>query len=416
MRKRERQSRRAPSLAAAIALAGNPSALATLLGVTPSTVRRWVARGITPGGTKLLEGLRERLRAQEDEEKNKRQTFDLLLKLAGERSIDHQKEARREGKDYKWKAGDKPTKRGREGVRAGPRTSGFQWVLRVEKMLTEGLIVEIAMWLSSKRRRFPLWQASMVVSEYSKRKFMNTGSNSLEAKNLLFQVAAVPESGDFLTNEIVATRRSESLADARDDLVAKMEEALEEGSLVYIHEVTLFNYRMRTEKERLAWESGKRMGRKRRAKRRKKQSAVSDRRSAGAGKKEKAWPKTPTSKKSSKRSKPSASTATKSKQSKKTRAKATSKKPAVSRSKSVSTRSRRTGLSLRQASEKLSVRKTSVSRSQVTTSKKFTKKPKSSSARSKSRATSKTQAVTRGGTKTKTKKTKTKKTKTTRRS
>jgi len=346
-------------------------------------VRRWIASGITPGGTRLLGELRDRLKAQDSEERNKRQTFDLLLKLAGERSIEHQEQALKEGKPYKWNAGDKPTARAREGVRAGPRTSGFQWVKRVQKMLTEGLIVDIAVWMSSKRRRFPLWQAAMVVSEYSKRKFMNQGSNSLEAKNLLFQVPNVPESGDFLTNEVVATRRNESLSEVRDDLVAKLEDAIEEGSMVYIHEVTLFNYRMRTETERLAWESGKRMGRKRRAKRRRKPSKIQ----VVRRKKVEVWPTTSKKKKTSKKSSKPSKVSTKEKRRVKTPTKAKSKKSGESRSRNASTQSRHTGSSLPLASAKKSAPRTSGSRSRATTSKKSTKKLKSSLGRSKSRAT-----------------------------
>ncbi len=386
-RKSKAQRGAGQGLARAVALAGSPAALATLLGVRSETVRRWVREGITPKGTAKLAELRERLKYAEQEEQGKRQTFDLLLKLAGERSIEHQRQALNEGKPYKWRAGDKPKGRAREGTRAGPRTSGYQWVKAIEKMLTESLIVEIAMWITGRRKRFQFWQASMVISEYSKRKFMNSGSNSLEAKNLLLQVPNVPESGDFLANEIVATKRSASLAEVRDTLVAKLEEAIEEGSLVYIHEVTVFNYRLRTEPERLAWEAGKRSLRKKRAKRRAK-AKKSTARKSGAPRKTKVWPnpnpKKKTSKKSSKRSKALRTQATR-------QVTRPTKKPAVSRSKSASTRSRRTGSSWPPASAKKSARKTSVSRSAVTTSKKSTKKPKSSLQRPTSRkpATSK---------------------------
>lgn len=373
--------KRAPSLARAIALAGSPAALAALIGVRPATVRSWVKKGITPGGSRLLEQLRERLKLQEAEERGKRQTFDLLFKLAGER-------------------GDLRKGRSREGVRAGPRTSGYQWVMAVNEMASIFTIERIDAWIMSQRRRFPLFQAVAVATEYTKQKFKGY-------KTVMHQVPNVEESGDFAVEEQIATKRSTSLTEVRDELVSKLEDALEEGALVYIHEVTLFNYRMRTEEERMAWESGKRQARKKRAKRRaKKQSAVSDQPSAKKKAKKKTWPKTKTLVKPSKPSK-----TTKTKMSKSTKATATganlriskkSKKEGASRSKSASTRSQPTRSNSKRANAKPSRPKTSSSRSTHTTSKKSTKKPRSSLVPSKSRATSKTQAKTVRKTKAKT--------------
>jgi hypothetical protein len=302
------------------------------------------------------------------EERTKRKTFDLLFKLAGER-------------------GDLKRGRSREGTRAGPRTSGYQWVRAVGAMLTYDMIAEIDAWVVSKRRRFPFFQASALVTEYTKQKFKGY-------KVVMKQVPGEEASGDFAVEEVIATSRSAKLYDVRGQLAAKFEDALEEGALVYVHETTLFNYRLRSEEERLAWEAGKRSSRKRRAKRRltpeqkakraakaaeKKAKAAEQRAAKAVKKKEKAtWkitttaPKSKTSLKASKESMQATPPKVKVPQKK------TSAVGAL-RAKSVSTRSQTTRLNSSQAKGKASAQTTSGSLSPRTISKKSSKKQKSSS-------------------------------------
>jgi len=336
-------------LAGAVAKAGGASALARLLGVSPSTVRRWLLRGITPGGKKLLAILNERRKLMASEERTKRQTFDLLFKLAGER-------------------GELKRGRSREGTRAGPRTSGYQWVLAVNEMASIFTVEMIDAWMISHRRRFPFFQATAVTTEYTKQKFKGY-------KVVRKQVPDVEASGDFAIEEVIATSRSAKLSDVRAELTSKLEDALEEGALVYVHEVTLFNYRLRTEKERLAWEAGKRSSRKRRAKRRLTPEQKAKRAAKAAEKREASWKSKKTSKTSSKASK-------KSTRATQPKAKAPQKKTSAtgaSRARSASTRSQPTRLSSSQAKGKASARTTSGLRSLRTTSKKSSTKQKSSS-------------------------------------
>lgn len=352
-------------LASALLQAGSAAALGRLLGVRAETVRGWQRRGLTTGARKLLAELKERQKLSAAEEKGKRQTFDLLFKLAGER-------------------GDLPKGRSKEGVRAGPRTSGYQWTLGVGLMLTRDLIARIDAWLTSKRRRFPFFQAVAVATEYTKQKFK--GYQTVVMK----QVPGVEEAGDFQVLEQIATRRDTRLAVVRDELIGKLEDALEEGALVFIHEVTLFNYRQRTEEERLAWEANKRALRKRRAKRRAKRAKAAPK----ASPEEKAQSWETKSKPSASKKKPQASKTSSAKPSKAkvmtkaTVKKATSRAPkkssaaGASRSRSASTRSQTSPLSSKRASAKASVLKTSGRRSQPMTSKKSGKKQKSSLARS----------------------------------
>ena len=362
-------------LAAAILRAGSAAALGRLLGVRAETVRGWQRRGLTPGARKLLGELKERQKLHAAEEKGKRQTFDLLFKLAGERG------------DYQ-----KIKARTREGLRTGPRTSGYHWTLGVNEMLTRELIRRIDAWLTSKRRRFSHFQAVAVATEYTKQTFKGY-------KVVMKPVADQAEAaGDFAVSEQIATRRDTKLSTVRDELIAKLEESLEEGALVYIHEVTLFNYRLRTEEERLAWERTKRNLRKRRAKRRKSRRQAAPAQSSPLmaqdaktqGEKvtrptgqEKQWPKktsTIKSKKPSKKTKNKQTPATI--RSKASQALKKSSKHGVLRSKSASTRSQTTRLSSKPASVKASRPKTSALRSQRTMSKKFGTKRKSSLARS----------------------------------
>lgn len=230
----------------AIARAGSAAGLARLLGVRPETVRGWVRRGITSRGKALLAGLGERRRAQAAAEKSRRQIFDELMKASGE-------------------VGLLPVARSKQGLRAGPRTSGYQWTQAVGKMLTQELIRELDAWLTSKRRHFPLFQAVVVASEYRKESFKGykTVRSPLEGR---------AGAGDFAIEEQIATRRSTKLTEVRDELIGKLEDAIDEDSLMYVHAVTLFNYRLRTEEERKAWESGKRWNRKKKASRKQKTS------------------------------------------------------------------------------------------------------------------------------------------------
>jgi hypothetical protein len=327
MRKRE-------TLGAAIARAGSAAGLGRLLGVRPETVRRWRRQGITAGGKKLLAGLEARRAEAAKEEANKRQTFALLFKLAGER-------------------GDLRKTRSREGTRAGPRTSGYQWVWAVGQMLTHELIAELDAWMAGKRKRFPMWQAVALATEYTKQKFKGY-------KVVMKQVPDQEASGDFAVEENIATRRDTSLTVVRGEMVGKLEEAIEEGALVYIHEIALFNYRLRTEEERLAWEAGKRSARRKAAKKTK------------TKKEKKAW-----TKKKQPSKKPLNKSKAKTSKQKVAAAKKSLRKSTASRSKSASTRLQPSRSSSARASGKASVRKTSSSRSARTTSTSFSKKPKS---------------------------------------
>lgn len=377
MRKHDAASlKRGTSLAGAVAKAGSPAALARLLGVRPETVRSWQRSGITKGGQKLLAELSERQKLTRAEAKGKRQTFDLMFKLAGER-------------------GDLRRSRSKEGVRAGPRTSGYSYTRAIGEMLTHELIAEIDAWMLSRRRRFPFFQAVAVATEYTKQRFKGY-------KTVIRQVAGVEESGDFAVEEQIATRRSAKLSEVRGELTAKLEDAIEEGALVYIHEVTLHNYRLRTDEERLAWESGKRSLRRKKAKRKARKTPPS----GGAGatprvekEPKKTWPKKKPKKAST--SKNSSVTSRKKpaeKPTKVTRKKSSvlltkkSTKRGASPVKSASTRSRTTPSSSKRASVKVSRPKTFASRSPLTKSKKSTKKQKSSSRVTPKNRTSKTLA------------------------
>lgn len=354
-------------IAGAVARAGGAVALARLLGVRPETVRRWVTRGITPGGKRLLAGLDERRKLQAAEERTKRQTFALLFKLAGER-------------------GDLRKGRSREGTRAGPRTSGYQWVSAVGKMLTAELIAEIDAWLLSKRRRFPYWQASALATEYTKQKFKGY-------KVVMRQVADVEASGDFAVEEVIATSRSTKLSDVRGQLASKLEDAMEEGALVYIHEVTLFNYRLRTDEERLAWEAGKRSSRKRRAKRRLTPEQKAKRAAKAAERKEKkTWTKKTKSKTTSQTSSRESKKSTRETSPKAKGPRKKTNATVASRARNVSTRSQTTLSSSKRAKGKASTPTTFNSRSTPTTSKKSSTKPRSFSRPSAKTRTSKTQA------------------------
>lgn len=236
-------------LASAIQRAGSVKALAKLIGVSASAVQGWQRRGVSARGKAALEGLKVARKATAVAAKERKAIFDELLKLSGER-------------------GDLPDIRTSEGERNGPRTSGYYWTKRIAEMLTPGLVKEIAAWLTSKRRRgdSPVFQAVAVVSEYTKQDFRGY-------KTVMKPVEGRPEAGDFAIEEQLPTAKNKSLAVVRDELLGKLEDFIDGDVLVLVHAVTLYNYRMRTEAQRMAWESGRR--RKRWKKKQKKQRGAS---------------------------------------------------------------------------------------------------------------------------------------------
>lgn len=319
-------------LARAIGRAGSIAALARLLRVRPETVRRWQVSGVSAEGQKRLEALKAERAEGKRSELERRQIFDELFKLAGAGFTDPS------GREKKL-----PKVKTHEGVRSGPMTSGYKWLKHVGKMLTYPLIRELDAWMTSKRKRFPVWQAVVTVSEYRKEKF--TGGY----KTVRAPLGGKAEAGDFAIEDQIPTPRSTSLAEVRDVIVGKLEAAIENSALVFVHGIALFNYRVRTEAERKAWESSERRKR---------------------------W------KKKNKKPRPSSKTST-SKSSSGASKKAAKKKPSKpvpkTRVKSASSRSPSSRSTSKPGKGKASRRTTSAKPSHSATSRKSLKKPLSSS-------------------------------------
>jgi hypothetical protein len=227
------------------------SGLARAIGASESTVRRWVKNGPSKKGAErvrvFLEGEKGlRGRRREDEA-----LIALLMKQSGE-------------------VGRLPSIKTKEGVRAGPQTSGYFWQKRFGNRLSVELVRSIEAWMIGKRgsRRFPLWQATATLSEYGPGRF----GGKYPGKARLLSKGELGTSLDhvianFTPEEHLATRRSKSLSVVIDELSKELQEILETGNVAFLHGVRIVNYRFRSEEERMSWQTGKRQQKQRRRKR-----------------------------------------------------------------------------------------------------------------------------------------------------
>lgn len=208
--------------------AESSAGLARALHVSPSTIGRWKREGAPKERQQSLKKFLATEREHETAARVDRQKFLELMKLAG--NIDKL-----------------PDIRSHEKVRAGRLTSGVDYTRRFSEMLTLGVIDRIEVWAKKLKKRFPDWQLVAVVSQYGKGEHKGY-------KTVYHQIA--PEAGDFAISAEVATPRVHTIGKALDLLREQLEAMAEDASvLVYLHAVTAFNYRLRTDEESSAWET-----------------------------------------------------------------------------------------------------------------------------------------------------------------
>lgn len=295
-----RQRERDRALERAVKRAGTKRELARELGVHPSTIRRWEDDGVSDEGAKRLATLNTQRGEERERGRIERAQFLEFMKVSGE-------------------LGMLPEIRSSEGTRAGSKTSGRYWTRRIGLMKGPAAVAAIERAFAQVRRSFPLWQAVLTVSMYTKSKHKGY-------KTIYHQFKEAPDaSGDFAIQSEFTTSRTTSLAEARDSILSQLES--QEG-LVFVHAITIYNYRMRSEEERRAWNTQER----------RKRARALESRKPRRKKEKKKWPKKPKGSKQKEqktsRSESSASRSTKTRSSQSSRSR--SKTPKVSRkSKSV---------------------------------------------------------------------------------
>lgn len=257
--KRRRPAKRAPSKRASVAVqraekaAGGMRALARKLKVSPSTINRWRREGLTSVGRKKLEVFRKERSEVRRTKKEQRRVFETLMLQAQSEKIPERKRL--------------PRGRSKEGPRRGPLTQGHRYTRAWNRMLTESLVEDIVSWMHGVEKRYPIWQAVTVISQYGKGEHRGY-------KTVYFQLPH-PETGDFAISAQIPTKKSTVREDVISSMEEKLTELVEEGDYeaedeedeedgepaklqVFVHSTTIFNYRMRTERERQQFVTRKR--------------------------------------------------------------------------------------------------------------------------------------------------------------
>lgn len=232
----------------AIRAAGGVAALARLLAVSRSTVSRWLASGVPSkkrsNARQLLLDYRARRGEARRQRRVERDAFQTLMRQAKEAML-------------------LPRGKSSEGVRAGPRTSGYQHTRAFERYLTHDVINELEAWALDLKRRFELWQMVAKVSIYGRGEHRGYGT--------VYYQLPHPEAGDFAIESLIATPKNRSRRLVVGSMIDMLEGQLADLSQqTFIHEATVYNYRMRTEAERKTWETSNRRKREKKSKKWKK--------------------------------------------------------------------------------------------------------------------------------------------------
>lgn len=225
--------------------------MAELLGVSPSTVQRWLKTGV-PGKwcgrpseypdrvRRLFEGIEKSL--------GEEQTFAELLKLAGEAEV-------------------LPNIASSEGKYSGKAVDGWQWTRRIQRKLASDVIEMMATWASARRGRpqWPFWMITVMTSQYAltSRHGFGAASRADNYKTVIVQLGHV-KAGDFAVSRPEPTGAHRTKDAAVGHMVELFEEMLADQELmVFVHAVTVYTWRKRTPEERRAYESDQRRKRKR---------------------------------------------------------------------------------------------------------------------------------------------------------
>jgi hypothetical protein len=178
-----------------------------------------------------------------------------------------------------------PTVRTHDKPRSGPRTEGHQWTRRFSRMLSDEVLEKMAGWVRSLRGKRPLWQIVVTTSQLALAPTVDFGVPARRGapryKTVQVQLPGPggrgkhPRSGDFAAEHQQPTAAHPSREGAVGEMVSDMQRLLLEAMLkVFVHGVTVYNYRRRTERERRAFESAERRKREKRWKRKRARKPV----------------------------------------------------------------------------------------------------------------------------------------------
>ena len=243
--------------------AGSVTELARRIGMAPSTVKRWFA----PGG-KVSKAAEAKLAAFRSEHKARR----ARARVEEQEFKDALQEAKQDARWPKYRSG--------QGERRGPTSVGYKWTRLVKRELSSEVMFEIAMWARTLKQRFPLWQIALATSQlvagpqvpFAQSPATKTGR---VYPSVVYAQGRTPRlSPDrFAIEAPIVTPRSTKRMELLASLERMVTERVADGNIrIFVHTVTVYNYRLRTEEERRKWQSRQRSMRYTKAKRRKTRS------------------------------------------------------------------------------------------------------------------------------------------------
>jgi hypothetical protein len=197
-----------------------------------------------------VESLLRELAGAKRKSREEEQTFNELLKLAGEATIRKPRRGKG-GKTSIERVAAMPRVRTKEGPRTGLRTSGYQWVKAFRRELSKSVIREIEAWSHTfgRGKGHPLWQATALLAQFALHPTKNFDAGqrpgSPKPHELIVQLPH-DQAGSFNIEMPVATRAG-TKPEVQDDLTERLTTIVEDPLLrSYVYSVRFVNYRRRT--------------------------------------------------------------------------------------------------------------------------------------------------------------------------
>lgn len=202
-----------------------------------------------------VESLLREIDAAKRKSAEEEQTFNELLKLAGEATVKKVRRAKG-GKERTERVAALPKVRSKEGVRSGLRTSGYQWVKAFRRELSPAVIREIEAWSHSfgKGKGHPLWQATALLAQFALHPTKNfeagQRAGSPKPHELIVQLPH-DQAGSFNIEMPVATRAAHLKSEVTADLVERLT-VIDDDPLLksFVYSVRFVNYRRRSPGEK----------------------------------------------------------------------------------------------------------------------------------------------------------------------
>lgn len=206
------------------------TAIASVLGVVPATVRKWRAKGVPKTRDHEVSTL-ETIRRQEG----------------------YEEKALREMMAQAQAAGKLPKSKSYNKRRDGEKTTGYESSKVFKGFLSEAMLLKIRHYLEtvSLQRALPNWLASVEMSVLA-------GDTTIYvASPVRFQVDHA-EADNFIVEAVESSGLQPTRREAIDSVIGKLRSKLSSDARFYVHAAQFSTYHYKTEDERREWRSKKR--------------------------------------------------------------------------------------------------------------------------------------------------------------